>query len=82
MLFRSGLPKKESTLRAESEVESAIQSLINQSTGKVKHKYQFLKKLIRADSLQNEIIQIGKDFDDLIGTFGTYFVLFHKKWEL
>ena len=41
-------------------------------TGKVKHKYQFLKKLIRADSLQNEIIQIGKDFDDLIGTFGRH----------
>ena len=70
--YPDGLPKKESTLRAESEVESAIQSLINQSTGKVKHKYQFLKKLIRADSLQNEIIQIGKDFDDLIGTFGRH----------
>ena len=70
--YPDGLPKKESTLRAESEVESAIQSLINQSTGKVKHKYQFLKKLIRTDSLQNEIIQIGKDFDDLIGTFGRH----------
>mgnify|MGYP002622605382 CR=1 FL=1 len=36
-----------------------------------KKKYQFLKKLLKSDSLQNEILQVGKDYDDIIGKYGS-----------
>ena len=42
------------------------------SSGKLKKKFQFLKKLIRADSLQTEIIKMGEDYDDIIGVFGKH----------
>jgi len=49
-----------------------MQNLISNSKGKLKEKYKFLKKLVKSDSLQSEIIQMGKDYDDIIGNFGRH----------
>lgn len=46
--------------------------MIDSSTGKLKSKYQFLKKLIKSDSLQTEVIKMGEDFDSVIGGFGKH----------
>lgn len=68
--YPNGVPKKESTLKAENEAIGTIQNLCESSKGKLKQIYNFLRKLIKSDSLQSEIIQIGKDFDDIVGVFG------------
>lgn len=70
--YPNGVPKKDSTIKVEKEASEAIQELIESSSGKLKKKYQFLKKLIKSDSLQNEIIRIGEDFDGVIGNFGKH----------
>ena len=69
-LYPDGIKKSESTLKAEQSVSETIEKLISSSTGKLKDKYSFLKRLIKSYSLQSKIIQIGKDFDDIIGIFG------------
>lgn len=68
--YPEGVPKKESTILIEKTASEAIDNLIKESSGKLKRKYQFLKKLIKSDSLQTEIIKIGEDYDDVIGNFG------------
>ena len=68
--YPDGVPKKESTIKAENQVEETIQELIDSSSGTIKSKYQFFKKLIRSDSLQTEVIKVGKDYDSIIGGFG------------
>ena len=47
-----------------------IQEHIDETSGKQKKIYRFLKKLVKSDSLQSEIIQMGKDFSGIIGAFG------------
>ncbi len=70
--YPDGVPKQEKTTQIETEVTGAIQLLIESSSGKLKKKYQFLKKLIKSDSLQTEIVKIGEDFDKIIGIFGQH----------
>ena len=70
--YPDGVPKKESTVKVETEATEAILELIESSSGKLKKKFEFLKKLIRADSLQTEIIKMGEDYDDIIGVFGKH----------
>lgn len=70
--YPDGVPKKEATIQIENEAAGAIQSLIESSSGKLKKKYQFLKKLIKSDSLQTEIVKMGEDFDGIIGVFGKH----------
>ncbi len=70
--YPDGVQKKESTVKVETEATEAILELIESSSGKLKKKFQFLKKLIRADSLQTEIIKMGEDYDDIIGVFGKH----------
>lgn len=70
--YPDGVPKKESTILIEKTASEAIIKLIEESSGKLKRKYQFLKKLIKSDSLQTEIIKIGEDYDDVIGNFGKH----------
>lgn len=43
--YPNGVPKKDSTIKVEKEASEAIQELIESSSGKLKKKYQFLKKL-------------------------------------
>lgn len=68
--YPNGVPKKEATEKVEKEANEAIQQLIDSSSGKLKKKYQFLKKLIKSDSLQTEIVRMGNDYDKIIGNFG------------
>lgn len=70
--YPDGVQKKESTVKVETEATEAILELIESSSGKLKKKFQFLEKLIRADSLQTEIIKMGEDYDDIIGVFGKH----------
>lgn len=68
--YPDGVPKKEATVKVEAEATEAILKLIKTSSGKLKKKFQFLKKLIKSDSLQTEIVKTGEDYDELIGVFG------------
>lgn len=70
--YPDGVPKKESTVLIEKEATEALKKLIQGSTGKLKNKYKFLSKLIKKDPLQTELMQIGKDYDPIIGDFGRY----------
>lgn len=69
--YPDGVPKTASEIEVVNKAKSALDNLISESTGNLKRKYKFLRKLIDSDSLQKEIIKIGKDFDDIIGGFGT-----------
>ena len=77
--YPEGIPRKESTIEIEKQADETIQELINKSTGKLKKKYQFLKKLIKSDSLQNEIVKMGEDYDVVLGVFGRH--LYHLNDE-
>ena len=77
--YLEGIPRKESTIAIEKQADEAIQELINKSTGKLKKKYQFLKKLVKSDSLQNEIVKMGEDYDVVLGVFGRH--LYHLNDE-
>lgn len=68
--YPDGVPEKEATVKVEAEATEAILKLIKTSSGKLKKKFQFLKKLIKSDSLQTEIVKTGEDYDELIGVFG------------
>lgn len=65
-----GLPKSDSRKQAEEKADSTIDELIASRTGKEKEIYKFLKKLIGAASLQNEIVSACEEFDPIIGVFG------------
>lgn len=71
-LYPNGIPKRKKTLEVETTAYNTIQELIDNSTGKLKDKYKFLQGLIGVDSLEAEIIKIGKDYDDVIGVFGKH----------
>lgn len=70
--YPDGVPKKEATIKVEAEATEAIMKLIESSSGKLKNKFKFLKKLIKSDSLQNEIIKMGEDYHEIIGVFGNH----------
>lgn len=69
-LYPDGVKKTAATIEAEQAVYDRIQEHIDETSGKQKKKYRFLKKLVKSDSLQSEIIQMGKDFSGIIGAFG------------
>lgn len=71
-LYPDGVPKNEATVKVETEATEAILKLIETSSGKLKKKFQFLKKLIKSDSLQTEIVKMGEDYDEIIGVFGKH----------
>lgn len=70
--YPEGIPKNPERIRIEDTATAAIDDLINASTGELKKKYKFLKKLIKSDSLQNEIEHIGRDLSGLIDLFGNH----------
>lgn len=70
--YPGGIVKNEETQKIEEEATSELQKMIDASTGKLRKKYKFLKRLIKSDSLQSEIIQVGKDYDSVIGNFGRH----------
>lgn len=68
--YPDGIKKSNSRLNAEHEALAQIQTLIDNSTGKLKSIYQFLHGLIGSSPLQAKLILIGKDFDEIIGIIG------------
>ena len=70
--YPDGIVKSESTKKAEAIVSKEIDKLLQNSTGKQKDKYKFLLRLVKSDSMQSEIIQIGKDYSEIIETFGKH----------
>lgn len=69
-LYPGGVKKTDAKIAAENSVFEEINKLVDSTSGKKKSIYKFLKKLVKSDSLQSEIIQIGKDFSEIIGKFG------------
>lgn len=69
-LYPDGVKKTAATIEAEEAVSECMQKHIDETSGKQKKIYRFLKKLVKSDSLQSEIIQMGKDFSGIIGAFG------------
>lgn len=68
--FPDGVPKTESQLKAETAVAHEIAESINNSKGKKRKIYKFLSRLVKSNSLESEIVHIGKVIDDIIGVFG------------
>ena len=68
--YPEGITKKSATIKAEETAATSLQELIDNSKGKLKNIYKFLKKLIGTDSLQTKIEQIGKDYSEIIDVFG------------
>ena len=77
--FPDGVPKKEARLKAEAAVTDEIDEKIKSSAGKKREIYKFLKRLVKSDSLESEIIHTGKVIDDIIGVFGKH--LYHLNGE-
>ncbi len=74
-LYPAGVKKSAATIEAEEAVSERIQNYIDETSGRQKKIYSFLKKLVKSDSLQSEIVQMGKDFAGITGTFGDH--LYH-----
>lgn len=70
--YPDGVEKSEATIEAEQAVSDCLQQHIDEASGRQKKIYRFLKKLVKSDSLQSEIIQMGKDFSGIIGAFGDH----------
>lgn len=68
--YPDGVKKSDKTLEIERTATETIQGLIDGCTGALKEKYKFLKKLIKSDSLQSEIVHTCNDLDEIIGIFG------------
>ena len=71
-LYPNGVKKSEATVDAEVAVSECIQEHIDGTSGKQKKIYKHLKKLVKADSLKTEIVQMGTDFTEIIGVFGNH----------
>ena len=69
-LYPKGITKSDKTLAVEAGATEAIQKLIDSSTGDLKDKYKFLRKLITSNSLQSEVVHIGNELGEIIDMFG------------
>lgn len=69
-LYPDGITKSEEKLAVEAVATKEIQKLIDNSTGALKGKYKFLRKLITSNSLQAEIVHTGSDLGEIIRPFG------------
>lgn len=74
-MYPAGVGKSAATIEAEEAVSERIQNHIDETSGRQKKIYRFLKKLVKSDSLQSEIVQMGDDFSGIIGAFGDH--LYH-----
>lgn len=69
-LYPNGITKSEKTIAVETEATAELQKLVDNSTGDLKDKYKFLRKLITSNSLQSEIIHVGNELGETIDPFG------------
>jgi hypothetical protein len=77
--YPEGVKRSLKDIEIEKEALTAIQKLIDGSTGKLRDKYKFLKKLIRSNSMQSEIVQTGKDFGSTVNIFGNHLYELNKE---
>lgn len=68
--YPDGITKKPATVKAEASATETLNGLVNDSKGKLKEIYKFLRKLIGSNSLQTEIEQMGKDYAEIVDVFG------------
>ena len=68
--YPAGIKKSDTTRKAEEDAANKLQELVDNSSGKLKSIYKFLKRLTKSDSLQSEIGQVGKDYSEIIDLFG------------
>jgi len=71
-LYPDGLRHSNSTLKAQGCVREELEKKITESTGEIKKQYKFLQRLVGSDSLSQKIVQIGNDYDSLLGIIGQY----------
>lgn len=69
-LYPDGITKSEETLAIEATATVELQKLVDNSTGDLKRKYKFLRKLITSNSLQSEVVHIGNNLGEIIDPFG------------
>ena len=77
--YPDGTKKSEAARKAEGDATKQLQELVDNSHGKLKSIYKFLKRLLKSDSLQSEIEQIGKDYSDIMDIFGNYLYSLSKE---
>lgn len=65
-----GVTKSDARINAENHAEEKINNLIDESSGKEKDIYRFLRKLIRNDSLKDKFKEIENDVVPSIGKIG------------
>ena len=70
--YPNGVPKSKETIAVEDEVKEEIQQHIDNSTNKKKKVYKHLLNAIDYGSFQSEIVQVGKDYGDIINAFGEH----------
>ncbi len=78
-MYPDGVRKTEKNIFVEQQAKATIQGLIDNSTGKLKDKYKFLKRLITSDPLKSEIFQVSSDLKDIIDDFGKQLYGLNKK---
>lgn len=71
-LYPEGLRYSDKTLKAQEKVKEELDNKIIESSGEIKKQYKFLQKLVGSGSLSQKIVQIGNDFDSLLGMIGQY----------
>lgn len=77
--YPDGTKKSEATRKAEDDATKQLQELVDNNHGKLKSIYKFLKRLVKSDSLQSEIEQIGKDYSDIMDVFGNHLYSLSKE---
>lgn len=78
-VYPGGVKRNTKKIEAESTAISHLEELIKENTGELKNIYKFLKKLVKTDSLQKEIQQVGKDFGEIIDVFGKRLYAINKE---
>lgn len=68
--YPDGITKSQSTKETEEIVTKEINELLENSKGKKRDKYKFLLKLVKSDALSSEIVQVCKDYSEIVGVFG------------
>ena len=71
-LYPEGLRHSDKTLKAQEKVREELDNRVTESTGEIKKQYKFLQKLVGSDSLSQKIVQIGEDYNSLLGSIGQY----------
>lgn len=71
-LYPKGLRHSDKTLKVQEKIRAELENRISESTGEIKKQYKFLQKLVGSDSLSQKIVQIGEDYDALLGGIGRY----------